>query len=135
MARTYFSDERWAVVEKFLLEDGHKGPKGNLRTFFEAVFYWHRTGVPWRDLPEEFGKWKSIYNRFNRWSEAGKWERFFQFLKQSKDNRWHSIDSTINRAHQHAAGQKKAGQVIPLASVVAAGRQNCIWLQMPKGVH
>jgi len=136
MARSYFTDERWKVMEAFLCSDKRQGLGGkNDRTFFEAVFYWHRTGVPWRDLPSEFGPWQTVYNRFNRWSKDGKWERLFAFLKTSPDNRRHAIDSTINKAHQHSAGQKKGAQIIPSASLVVANRQNVIWWLTPKDVR
>jgi len=76
------------------------------RRFVEAVLWWRRTGVPWRDLPTEFGPWKTIFNRFDRWSKMGRWKRLFQKLRIDPDNEWQSIDSTTNRAHQHAAGGK-----------------------------
>jgi transposase len=62
--------------------------------------------VPWRDLPDAFGPWKTVFNRFDRWSKAGKWARLFEALQTDRDDEWHSLDSTINRAHQHAAGGK-----------------------------
>jgi Putative transposase of IS4/5 family (DUF4096) len=71
-----------------------------------AVLWWRRTGVPWRDLPSDFGPWKTVFNRFDRWARTGVWERLLAALSQDRDDEWHSIDSTINRAHQHAAGGK-----------------------------
>ena len=68
--------------------------------------------APWRDLPERFGSWNSVYRRFRRWAKAGLWQSIFDEL-QEPDLDWLMIDSTIVRAHQHAAGQKK---VIPPAS-------------------
>jgi len=47
-----------------------------------------------------------VFNRFDRWAKAGKWERLFLALQTDRDDEWHSIDSTINRAHQHASGGK-----------------------------
>jgi putative transposase len=78
----------------------------NDRKFVEAVLWWRRTGVPWRDLPSDFGPWKTVFNRFDRWAKTGKWERLFLALQTDRDDEWHSLDSTINRAHQHAAGGK-----------------------------
>lgn len=89
----------------FLEDDRGAGRHGKSdRTFVEAVLWWRRTGVPWRDLPAEFGPWKTVFNRFDRWSKTGKWRRLFERLRRDVDDEWHSVDSTINRAHQHAAG-------------------------------
>lgn len=66
--------------------------------------WWLRTGVPWRDLPAEFGPWQTVFNRFNRRSASGKWARLLAVLQTDIEPEWHSLDSTINRAHQHAAG-------------------------------
>lgn len=74
------------------------------RRFFEAVVWWRRTGVPWRDLPDEFGPWKTVFNRFDRWSKNGRWDALLAALQTDIDREWQSIDSTTNRAHQHAAG-------------------------------
>lgn len=76
------------------------------RNFVEAVLWIHRTGAPWRDLPADFGPWKTVYNRFDRWAKRGTWQALFERLSTDIDDEWHSIDSTINRAHQHAAGGK-----------------------------
>jgi transposase len=80
--------------------------------FIEAVLYVARTGIPWRDLPEDFGQWDAVYNRFRRWEARGLWRQLWESL-QSEDMqiaRNIFIDSTIVRAHQHAAGAlKKTG--------------------------
>jgi transposase len=82
------------------------------------VLWWRRTGAPWRDLPDEFGPWKTVFNRFDRWSKNGKWQRLFEALQTDIDGEWHSLDSTINRAHQHSAGGKGGPKRMP--SVVHA---------------
>ena len=87
-------------------ERGAGRPAKDDRNFLEAVLWWHRTGVPWRDLPSEFGPWSTVFNRFDRWSKSGKWRRLLDALKTDVDDEWHSMDSTVNRAHQHAAGGK-----------------------------
>jgi transposase len=66
--------------------------------------WWRRTGVPWRDLPEPFGPWETMYNRFARWAKSGKLKRLFEALKLDGDDEWSNVDSTINRVDQHAAG-------------------------------
>ena len=107
MVRVQLSERAWATVSAFLASARGAGrPAKDDRNFIEAVLWWRRTGVPWRDLPEEFGPWKTVFNRFDRWSKTGKWERLFAALQTDRDDEWHSIDSTINRAHQHAAGGK-----------------------------
>ena len=106
-ARRMLSDAQWARVEAFLHADYVVGEPGHDdRNFIEAVLWWRRTGAPWRDLPEEFGPWKTVFNRFDRWSKNGKWDRMRRALHTDVDDEWFSLDSTINRAHQHAAGGK-----------------------------
>jgi transposase len=73
----------------------------------QAVLWIARSGAPWRDLPERFGKWNTIFQRFNRWSKKGVWQQMFEAL-QEPDLDWLLVDSTIVGAHQHAADQKKA---------------------------
>ena len=107
MVRAQLRDEQWVKIEIALELDRGAGRRGsNDRNFVEAVLWWRRTGVPWRDLPSEFGPWKTVFNRFDRWSKRGKWKRLFEALRTDPDDEWHSLDSTINRAHQHAAGGK-----------------------------
>jgi transposase len=77
------------------------------RLFVEAVLYRYRAGIPWRDLPERFGAWKAVHTRFSRWTETGVWESLFKHLADDADNEYAMIDSTIVRAHHHAAGAKK----------------------------
>jgi transposase len=107
MVRLQLDERQWKKLEAILAsEQGAGRPGKNDRNFIEAVLWWRRTGVPWRDLPEEFGAWKTVFNRFDRWAKNGRWERVLEGLQTDRDNEWHSIDSTINRAHQHAAGGK-----------------------------
>jgi len=106
-ARSWVSDAQWGRVEAILNSRPRWGRPGrNDRRFFEAVVWWRRTGVPWRDLPDEFGPWKTVFNRFDRWSKKGRWDELFCALQTDVDGEWQSIDSTTNRAHQHAAGGK-----------------------------
>lgn len=73
-----------------------------------------RTGAPWRDLPERYGPWDRAYDLFRRWQRDGTWKRIFEHLQAESDAKglitWDvSVDSTIARAHQHAAGARKRG--------------------------
>ena len=87
----------------------------------EAVLYRFRTGCPWRDLPERFGSWKTIHQRFSRWAKGGVFERIFKLLAEDHDNEYVMIDATIVRAHQHSAGARKKTVRKPSAGP-AAGR-------------
>src|SRR5436190_9547326 len=72
MARAQLRDEQWEKIEAVLESQRGAGRRGsNDRNFVEAVLWWRRTGVPWRDLPSEFGSWKTVFNRFDRWSKRG----------------------------------------------------------------
>ena len=89
---------------------GDRGRSGiDNRLFIEAVLWIALTGSPWRDLPSEFGNWNSIYVRFARWSKKDVWQAIFAVLREDADVEEVSIDSTIIRAHQHAAGAAKKG--------------------------
>ena len=89
------------------------------RLIVNAILWLTRTGAPWRDLPERYGSWKTVYSRFRRWSKQGIWDQVFNALITEAHRRgdldWelHHIDSTIVRAHQHAAGAQKRGIKIP----------------------
>lgn len=108
--RLFLDDAKWAKIEAFLASEKGRERRGRpsdkTRLFVEAVLWRQRTGAPWRDLPSEFGPWKTVFNRFDRWSFSGKWARLFKAVQLDVDEEWHSLDSTINRAHQHAAGGK-----------------------------
>jgi transposase len=81
------------------------------RTIVEAIYWRSRTGAPWRDLPEQFGPWQTVYGRFNCWSKKGICKRLFDVLKSRQpDVEWQSIDATVVRAHQHAAGARGKGR-------------------------
>ena len=79
----------------------------------DGIMFRTRAGCPWRDLPGEYGNWKTVYNRHRRWSLDGTWERILNCLRAGCDEAegtdWTvSADSTVVRAHQHAAGARRA---------------------------
>ena len=85
LARDLMSDEEWAFHERFIL--AVRAPNGrkpmNHRLVLDGIFWIARTGSPWRDLPEEFGKWSSVYRQFRRWTLAGLWEGILEALNES----------------------------------------------------
>jgi len=89
----------------------------NNRLFVEAIFWLARTGAHWRALPAGFGKWNSVYVRFNRWCRDGVFESLFQALSEYPDFEYILVDSTIVRAHQHSAGAQKGGLKLRLSVV------------------
>jgi len=112
--RLMISDVLWAAlgpaIEQAKRHRGGQRPQVSDRLFFEALLYLARTGVPWRDLPGDFGAWDAVYNRFRRWVSSGSLRRLFELLTadpQFGEVRRVLIDSTIVRAHQHAAGARK----------------------------
>jgi transposase len=112
--RLMISDELWTILEPVVEEarryKGGASPKLPDRLFFEALLYIARTGVPWRDLPGDFGNWPAVYMRFRRWIASGSLEKLFQLLTANPafgDLRQVLVDSTIVRAHQHAAGARR----------------------------
>lgn len=114
MRRYEITDQQWERISPLL--PGKVGDVGRSaadnRLFINAVIWIARSGAPWRDLPERFGPWNSVYQRFRRWAKTDVWKAVFETL-QEPDLDWLMIDSTTVRAHQHAAGQKK---VIPPAN-------------------
>lgn len=120
--RLVLSDEQWARMAAHVIGDERtRGSSGrNNRMFVEAVLWIVRTGAPWRDLPEQFGCWNSVFRRFSRWSAKGIWHRIFAAMADDPDFEYLILDSTIIRAHQHAAGAKKGLAIRPLAVRAAA---------------
>ena len=108
MRRYELTDEQYARIEGLL--DGKAGDVGrtalNHRAFVNPVLWIARSGAPWRDLPERFGNWNSVYRRFRRWAVKGRWQQIFEQIQQP-DLDWTMIDSSVIRAHQSAAGTKK----------------------------
>ena len=103
-----FTDEQWARVEPLLpISDGQRGrPFRNHRQVVEGIAYRYRCGIAWRDLPEQFGPWQTVWKRHRRFAADGIWDRIHAVLLSEANAAgeidWTvSVDSTINRAHQH----------------------------------
>ncbi len=106
MPRHEISDDNWSRIEHLSpgRPGGHGGVARGNRGFVNAVWYVAKTGIPWRDSPDRFGKWDTAFHRFNAWCQAGVWRREFEAVRDS-DLEWPTIDSTLTQAHRHAAGR------------------------------
>jgi transposase len=127
VVRLVLTDAVWEelaeVLQSVKRPDGRPAVLSD-RMFIEAILYTARTGIPWRDLPGCFGKWDAVYNRFRRWEHSGVWRKLWAELQDEKFKRAKAIfiDSTIVRAHQHAAGAlKKTGDRRPRLWAVLGG--------------
>lgn len=120
--RLILKDHQWERMESHL--PGKRGDPGRTgadnRLFLEAVLWLARTGSPWRDLPDFFGNWNSAFVRFSRWSKGGVWDRLFAAMADDPDFEYVMIDSTIVRAHQHAAGKKGGLKLVRSVARAAA---------------
>ena len=101
--RTILNDEIWDKFRSAMKVAGMR-ISASTKRIMEGIFWYLRTGSPWRDLPLEFGNWKTAYSRFNRWSKNGKLYKVFKELQDDPDFEWVSIDSTSIKVHQHASG-------------------------------
>jgi transposase len=106
------SDSQWDWIKDKLpgkaSDPGRSG--GDNRRFVEAILWVGRHGARWRAIPNQYGHWNSIHRRFRRWSRQGVWQMIFNTLAANADTEWLMLDSTIVRAHQHAAGAKGGQQ-------------------------
>lgn len=122
MPRLLLRDDQWVRIEGLL--QGKPGDRGRTgadnRLFVEAVLWMARTGAPWRDLPAAFGPWNTAFRRFSRWADKGVWQTLFARLSEDADFEEVFLDSTIVRAHQHAAGASKKKDNKVLAVLVEA---------------
>jgi len=118
MARFDLTDAEWAVIAPLLPNKPRGVPRVDDRRILNGIFWTLRTGSPWRDLPERYGPYTTVYNRYNRWARAGVWLRIFERLAERSPDSLHLIDSSIIRAHQHAAGGKKGARITPSAVLV-----------------
>lgn len=123
MARRDITDSEWAVIGVLLpAERGRiSRPAHDNRRYLNGMLFVLRTGCPWRDMHERYGKWNSVYVRFRRWAEQGVWDAILETLVEFglTDDWQHMIDSTTIRAHSQAAGAK-GGHVRKLLVEAAA---------------
>jgi transposase len=119
MRRHELTDDQWERLAPLLppQRPAIGRPAKDHRRVLNGILWVLKTGAPWRDLPERYGPWQTVYSRFRRWQQAGIWDRILVDLQRDADQAgrvdWeiHYIDSSIVRAHQHAAGAKGGTQV------------------------
>ena len=114
--RADLTDAQWAVLEPLLPAGRKPGrpPKWTKRQLIDGIRWRVRAGAPWRDVPPAYGPWQTVYGLFRRWQRDGTWRQILTGLQARADAAgliiWDvSVDSTIARAHQHAAGARKRG--------------------------
>ncbi len=108
MIRTVLTDAQWKRIAPLL--PGKKGDPGRSgddnRRSLEGILWIVRTGAPWRDLPDVFGNWFTVWKRFRRWALKGVFEKVFKVLSGEPDMEYALIDGTIVKVHRHGAGAK-----------------------------
>src|SRR5262252_5250845 len=114
MERFGLRNDQWERIKDILPgREGHVGGTAeDNRLFVEAVLYRFRTGCPWRDLPERFGSWKTIHQRFSRWAKGVVFEHIFKLLAEDHDNEYVMIDATISPAPRLPHPKKNGAQAI-----------------------
>jgi transposase len=120
--RYELSDDEWDQVKDLLPieQTGKRGrPKKDNRGMLNAMIWLARSGAPWRDLPERFGPWESVYSRFRKWLDDSILDNIFRVYALEAELSELSLDSTIVRAHQHSAGAKKGAKNPKSAEVEA----------------
>jgi transposase len=108
LIRTVLTDAQWERIAPLL--PGKKGDAGRSgddnRRSLEGILWIVRTGAPWRDLPDHFGKWSTVWKRFRRWALKGVFEKVFKALSGEPDMEYALIDGTIIKVHRHGTGAK-----------------------------
>jgi transposase len=110
------TNQQWARLEPLLPKGKKSGrpPTWSKRQLINGIRWRTRTGAPWRDVPARYGPWQTVYGLFRRWQRDGTWQQILTALRAQADAKglitWDvSVDSTVARAHQHAAGARKGG--------------------------
>ncbi len=130
MARLYWlSDEAWALIDPHLPRGKPGKPRVDDRRVISGILHVLKVGCRWRDVPPEYGPATTIYNRYNRWSQRGLWQRLFaQIASQGELPSELIIDSTHVKAHRSAAGGKGgSGSRRSAARGAGAPRRSIVW--------
>jgi transposase len=140
MRRHELTDEQWDVLKELLPPASSRGrPRSDLREMLNAIFWLLRTGAPWRDLPERYGPWQTVYEWFSQWRRDGTWDKMLAALQVRLDSEgridwdlW-CVDGTTVRASRASAGAGKKGALKSPRTTLWAAReadsaQSCTWL-------
>ena len=115
LKRYELTDQEWNQIAPLLPPEKSNRPgrpsKDN-RTMLNAMVWIARSGAPWRDLPERYGPWETVYSRVRKWVEDGYLDNIFRVLSLEAELQELSLDASIVKAHQHSAGAKKGGQQV-----------------------
>ncbi|MEM0912020.1 MAG: IS5 family transposase [Pseudomonadota bacterium] len=103
MPRLMLTDNSWLLLSEIMQSTGRIYKKSEHRMTLEGILYRMRTGIPWRDLPREFGDWSAVFRRFNLWSKKGVMAEIFRYLSRLNDSQWLFIDGSIVKLHQDGA--------------------------------
>jgi transposase len=114
MERHGLTDEQFNRLLPLMTRTTARGrPPADHRKMLEGILWILTTGSPWRDLPRSFGSWKTVYDRFRRWTRSGLWSRMLEELRKDlppcaeDEVLMYCIDGTVIRAHRAAAGASK----------------------------
>lgn len=110
MPRLMLTDDSWKLLSRIMFLTGRIYNKSAHRMTLEGILYRIRTGIPWRDLPKEFGDWNTVFRRFNLWSKKGIMTKIFEFLSRLNDPQWLFIDGSIVKTHQDGANVKSPNE-------------------------
>ena len=123
MRRHELTDLQWVVLEDLIPKGRGRPAVLGDRNFINAVLWIAKTGAPWRDLPERFGPWKSIFNRFAYWCKKGLWGAIFKALAFNEDEVAALMDGTVIRAHQDSSGGRGGQKKTRSVALAGAVRQ------------
>ena len=126
------SDEVWVKIESYF--PGQRGQWGGIahdnRRFFNGVCWILRTGAPWRDLPDDYGKFSSVHKRFKRFCDNGTWDKILEQIIDEPDFEWLMIDASHCKVHPHAAGAKGGNQDMARTKGGSTPRYILPWMRM-----
>ncbi len=126
------TDKMWKVLAPLL--PGQAGQWGGIardnREFINAVSWVLRTGAPWRDLPPDYGKWITVYQRFRRWRNDGVWEKILEAVIDNPDFEWLMIDASHCKVHPHAAGAVGGNQDMERTKGGSTPKYTWPWMRM-----